>query len=47
MTFVRLEERSDDGTILDTLSGDLSDLEWKLLIKYLFHLERAFRVSPY
>ena len=41
MTFVRLEERSDDGTTLDTLSGELSDLDWKLLIKYLFHLERA------
>ncbi|MBS7724970.1 hypothetical protein I0E51_09695 [Pseudomonas lalucatii] len=45
MPTIRLEERSDDGTILDTLSGEVSDSDWKILTKFLSHLDRATECS--
>ncbi len=45
MPTIRLEERSDDGAILDTLSGDISELDWKILAKFVSHLDRAMECS--
>ena len=45
MPTIRLEERSNDGAILDTLSGDVSELDWKILTKFLSHLDRVKECS--
>ncbi|MCU7993308.1 hypothetical protein L5L55_00010 [Shewanella glacialipiscicola] len=45
MPTIHLEERSDDGAILDTLSGDVSDSDWRILTKFLSHLDRAMECS--
>lgn len=45
MRTISLEERSNDGVILDTLSGDFSESDWKILIKFVSHLDRAMECS--
>lgn len=45
MPTIRLEERSEDGAVLDTLNGDVSESDLKLLTKFLSHLDRAMECS--
>lgn len=41
MTIIRLEERSEDGAVLDTLSGEVAESDWEILTRFLSHLDRA------
>lgn len=40
MPTIRLQERGEDGTILDTLSGEVSDSDLELFAKFSTHLDR-------
>lgn len=45
MTIIKLEERNIEGKILDTLNGEFSESDWKVLSNFISHLDRAMECS--
>lgn len=45
MPTVRLQERSEDGAVLDTFSGEVSDSDLMLFTKFTAHLDRVMECT--